>query len=81
VNVVTVKSSQIDAIGYDLLSLKLHVIFRGGSTYEYDDVQPDAVCRVLFSESIGKAFNANIKSGGYTYRKLADSVPAHSVIR
>ena len=36
-----VRSSQLQAIGYDLEKQVLRITFKGGATYEYFDVPPE----------------------------------------
>ena len=56
-----VESSNIKEVSYDPDAKLLIVVFHNGSSYSYSDVEPDSVCSLLFSESIGKAFHDSIK--------------------
>lgn len=69
-NMQTVTSSQIEAVGYDEGSKTLHVRFKGGSTYAYDDVPPHEHADLMAAGSIGAHFGKRIKGGGFAYRKL-----------
>jgi len=56
-----IKSSNLKAIGYDPAIRGLKVTFRSGASYFYDNVTPDLVCGLMFSESAGGFFAKNIK--------------------
>jgi hypothetical protein len=57
-----VKSSQIQAIGFDATSSTLAVRFtRGTKTYLYRDVSPEVHQRFMASESKGVFFGAEIR--------------------
>jgi hypothetical protein len=71
--VIQVKSSQIERVGYDIQTERLRIKFHSGQTYEYTDVPPDVVVRVLYEgASIGSTFHAHVKKGGYAYKKIED---------
>jgi len=59
VDMETVTSSNIDAIGYDSDDQVLHIRFRSGY-YTYDGVKPELYERFKASESKGKFFKAEI---------------------
>jgi hypothetical protein len=71
-------SSQIASVGYDAASKKLHVEFKGGSVYEYDNV-PQGTYHALMGVgphgdgySVGKAFGSLIKNNpAHPYRKVS----------
>jgi hypothetical protein len=76
-----VTSGQILSIGHDPATNKLHVEFRGGSVYEYDDVPATLHQQLLgFDDegnhveghSIGGSFGTLIKKAEkpFVYRKL-----------
>ena len=67
---VSVESSNLSAIGYDDESQVLEVEFRRGAVYRYFEVERVAYENLLKAESVGKAFNAIIKGGGYSYRRV-----------
>lgn len=55
-----VKSSNVDAVGYDAASQTLQVRFKGGKTYDYAGV-PAAVNTALNqAESVGRFIAANV---------------------
>ena len=66
----TVTSSQIHAVGYDPDTRRLHVQFHRyenkqrfpGPVYEYHGISPETHAALTGAESIGKHFGANIKN-------------------
>jgi len=56
-----VASSHISQIGYDNAKHELHVLFKDGTHYTYEHVQPDAFHRLLTAESPGSHFYREIK--------------------
>lgn len=56
-----VKSSMVEATGYDPLTKTLAVQFRGGKTYHYDNVPTETVDAMGKAESIGKFIGANVR--------------------
>lgn len=56
-----VQSSNIDFIDYDQDEEYLTIQFNNGRTYGYFGVPANAVLDMLFSESIGKFFNQEIR--------------------
>ena len=69
-DIKTAESSNIAKVEYDDDAKKLHVTFKNGGTYEYDDVPKDVAEGFEAAESAGKYFHANIVKGGYVYRKI-----------
>ena len=65
----TVKSSQIDRIGYDHETSQLGVVFKSGGEYIYNDVPVDVYRQLIDSDSLGSAFHLLIKKGGYEFEK------------
>lgn len=63
-------SKQVEQIGYDHETTTLYVKFPGCSLYSYASVPPFTVAAVMFAESVGSAFNAQIKGGEFAYQKL-----------
>ena len=60
-----VTSSALDAVGYDVETLEFAVRFKHGGEYTYPGVPEDVACAVLAAPSVGSAFIAQIKNGGY----------------
>lgn len=66
---IDVESSNVAQIGYDAVSRKLAVKFKGGETiYTHDDVPPEKHAALMASESKGCFYSANIK-GQHTFTK------------
>ena len=65
-----VDSSNIEAIGYDLARMELHVRFlKSGDTYAYYNVESWVFDEMMQADSKGIYLNTNIK-GRYDYGKL-----------
>jgi len=64
-NMQTVESSQIHAIGYDEPTKTLRIQFKAkakpGSVYDYANVPPELFAEFLAAESKGKFFGARVK--------------------
>ncbi len=57
----TVESSMIHAIGYDQAKRVLEVVFNTGRTYQYGDVSLEVYEAFMQAESKGRYFLANIR--------------------
>lgn len=68
----TVESSMIHAIGYDKEKRVLEIVFNSGRTYQYADVPPEVYESLLNADSKGQYFRANILDL-YEYRQLGHS--------
>ena len=68
-----VQSSTIAAMGHDADHSVMTVQFKNGSTYEYQNVEAPLFDRIMGAESVGKAFDAEIKkqSGKHPFTKVA----------
>jgi len=62
ITMTPIKSSNIQAIGYDKKELQLLVEFKGGKTFGYKYVSQDELKLLLSADSVGKHFNQFIKS-------------------
>ncbi len=61
-NMQPVKSSNIEAVGYDASANELHVTFKGNpKTYHYYNVPALTFQEMMKSDSIGSFFSRNIK--------------------
>lgn len=60
-------SSNIEAIGHDAEKGELHVQFKGGKRYVYEDVPAELHDRMAAAESAGRFHYAHIK-GKYRHR-------------
>lgn len=58
---ISVTSSNIEAIGYDVASETLQVIFKNGSTYQYFDVPERVFEELRDAGSVGAYLSSNIK--------------------
>lgn len=64
-----VLSTNIDMIGYDSENSQLHVRFRSGSEYVYNEVPPAVYQEILDADSKGGYLNERIK-GRYEFAKV-----------
>lgn len=72
----TVASSQINAIGYDPITSRLRIQFKSkagpGPVYEYPDVTPEQHQALISAPSIGKYFGEHIKGNAkHPHRKVS----------
>lgn len=58
----SVKSSNINSIGYDPQTRELDVEFRGGSVYRHFDVTPEGYDGLMASDSKGAHYHAHFKN-------------------
>jgi hypothetical protein len=58
----TIVSSNIKSVGYNIEKQVLEVEFNGGAVYYYLEVVPIDVVKLVFAESVGSYFAANIKN-------------------
>jgi|GEM_PF-595540 len=65
----TVQSSAIHAIGYDVESRELEVIFTGGGIYRFSNVPAEVYARFLRSQSKGSFFQDHIR-GRFRHTRL-----------
>ena len=56
-----VKSSNIEAVGFNELKMLLRVEFKSGGTYEYKNVPRKVWMDFIKSKSLGKFFYKNIR--------------------
>lgn len=57
----TVKSSNIEAVGFDPETQRMTVQFKNGNTYDYDNVPQKVHDELVGAESVGRAFNSTIR--------------------
>lgn len=62
INTTPVESSNIESIGYLKESKILKVVFKGGSSYVYKNVEELQLKNIENAKSIGRYFNDNIKA-------------------
>jgi hypothetical protein len=70
-NRTRVSSSHIVSIGYDSQSSTLEVEFKDGAVYQYYNVPQFEYRGLMSAPSHGEYFDANIKKGGYRYRRIS----------
>jgi len=66
----TVESSMIHAVGYDPKTQTLEVVFNSGQTYRYEDVPPEEYEGLMAAESKGRYMRAYIIDA-YPYYPLS----------
>lgn len=60
-NLVPVKSSNVQGVGYDPATRTLHVQFKGGATYAHHDVSPEQYHGLLYAKSTGSHYHEHFK--------------------
>lgn len=66
---ISVSSSNIAAIGYDVQSSTLEIEFLNGSIYQYFDVAENVYNELMQAGSIGAYLNSYIK-GNYRFSRV-----------
>ena len=64
-----VESSNLRSVGYDEFLLVLEIEFKSGAVYRYYGVPSEVHDELVNAESVGKYFNANVKSK-YNFLKV-----------
>jgi KTSC domain len=57
-----VDSSELRSVGYDAAASLLEAEFHSGEVYQYFDVPAELVLELLEADSLGRYFNARIRS-------------------
>lgn len=65
-----VDSSDLHGMAYDPEEGALYVQFKSGAYYKYDQIDPGVVTGMMFSDSVGKAFNQSIRSANIPGQRL-----------
>ena len=65
-----VSSSNLEAVGYDPSTMTLEIEFLNGGVYQYFNVPAHVYSGLMSASSHGSYFDAHIKKGGYSYRKI-----------
>lgn len=67
-----VKSSNIQALAYDLISKKMYVRFKSGAEYSYENVPADTFESIANARSVGHQFSELVRSkpDEYPYTKI-----------
>ena len=64
-----IQSSELRSVGYDESASVLEAEFHSGEVYQYFDVPAELVLGLLEADSIGRYFNAQIRSK-FTFKKV-----------
>jgi hypothetical protein len=67
----SVSSSNLASIGYETTTLTLEIEFHNGAVYQYYNVPPELFEGLLNATSHGRYFDAHIKKGGYSFRRVS----------
>lgn len=67
---ISVSSSNLSAVGYDHDTATLRIQFLNGGAYDYQGVPSDFYEGLLGAGSKGQYFDQFIKKGGYPFSKL-----------
>lgn len=74
IQMIPVTSSNIDKIGYDEEKQELHILFKSGGHYVYEQVAKDIHSGVMAADSIGGYVHRTIiKENKYKFRKLDEN--------
>jgi KTSC domain len=65
-----VESSNVKRIGYDADNRELHVEFKSGSRYIYEQVDEIVYASTLAADSVGGFISAKVVKGPYKFRKV-----------
>lgn len=66
---VPVKSSNVEAVGYDPDKRTMHVRFKGGATYIHHDVEPAHHAAFVSAPSVGAHYHTHFK-GRFGVKKV-----------
>jgi hypothetical protein len=66
---IGVRSSNVDAIGHDPAAMALHIRFKGGAHYVYENVPRDVYQQMFSTDSVGRYINQHVKPK-FTHRRL-----------
>lgn len=66
----SVVSSNLLSVGYDSSSRTLEIEFKKSGVYQYFSVPASTYSALMSASSHGEYFDAYIKKGGYTYKKV-----------
>ena len=67
---VPVKSTSITHAGYDREANRLLVVFKGGTSYIYDDVPLSVYDGLMTAGSAGRYLRQHVINAGYKYTKV-----------
>lgn len=61
INMLSVQSSNLDAVGYDEPTKALHIRFKNGAVWEYTEVPAEEYQALMSADSIGSHYAKYIK--------------------
>jgi len=64
-----VKSSNLNAVGYDEDNKVLAVLFNDGNLYEYSDVPKETYEAMINAGSVGSYFHKNVRTS-FNFKKM-----------
>ena len=67
---ISVTSSDLASVGYELNTATLEVEFHSGGIYQYFGVPANVYEELITAGSKGVYFNQNVKMAGYSYSKV-----------
>ena len=71
IEMISVESSNIESIGYDLVESDLYVKFKNGSEYKYKSVPIKIYDKLIAADSVGSFFNRQVKDM-FEFEKLKE---------
>jgi hypothetical protein len=74
-----VKSSNINAVGYDADTMTLEVEFTGGGVYRYADVPAETHAALVKAESVGRHFAAHIRNAFKAHKVPPPTTPPETI--
>ena len=67
---IPVRSSALEAIGYDPATMTLYVAFHEGMVYAYSCVPPEVHATMLRAESVGQYLEGTINRSNYPFQRV-----------
>lgn len=68
-----VKSSNVQAVGYDAETQRFGVRFKNGATYHYEGVDAKTAEAVSTAPSVGSAVHSVLVKGSFKYTRLPEN--------
>lgn len=68
---VSVSSSTVSAVGYEVETTTLGVRFHNGTEYHYFAVPQEVFDGLRCASSVGRYLDQNVKKAGYGYARVA----------
>jgi hypothetical protein len=67
---ISVQSSNLASVGYDLESATLEIEFVNGGVYQYFGVSDSVYYDLMNAPSKGRFFDQFVKKGGYSWSRI-----------